>query len=134
MAAMLVLLIAGSYKVQKWGDFWWHDIHTKFHEDPSVGCNKRHHDVFQGRTARKLAYKFVFKTFKNIFTGQPRVVGLCSEANMAPHLKIIVIFGTNIRYISFLHFYFLSFQDPPQAPMLLSINFSFRRNVFQFSF
>jgi hypothetical protein len=22
MAAMLVLLIAGSYKVQKWGDFW----------------------------------------------------------------------------------------------------------------
>jgi hypothetical protein len=35
MTAMLVLLIAGN-EVQKSYDLWWHDLHTKFHEDPSV--------------------------------------------------------------------------------------------------
>jgi hypothetical protein len=48
-------------------------------------------------TARKFA-KVVLKLFKNIFMDHLRAVGHCIQTVMVPHLKIIVIFGTNIWY------------------------------------
>lgn len=35
--AMLILLMVGNWNVRRQGGMWWQDIHTKLHENPSVG-------------------------------------------------------------------------------------------------
>jgi hypothetical protein len=35
LSAMLVLPVMGNNKVQSWGGFQWHNIHTKFHQNSS---------------------------------------------------------------------------------------------------
>jgi hypothetical protein len=36
MTAMLVLLMVGKEKVRRWDDILWHEVHTKFGENPQV--------------------------------------------------------------------------------------------------
>jgi len=45
VSVMLVLPIMGNNKVQSWGDFQWHNIHTEFHQNSS--CS------FPGEACRK---------------------------------------------------------------------------------
>jgi len=40
------LLIIGKYEVQGWDDLWWHDVHTKLHENPSVGLEVMRGDMW----------------------------------------------------------------------------------------